>query len=93
MTVLAGLGPERVSESAVAEMLVRHINWHHWQTADSGRNGQFLMPIAFLPRSTRCGFSCHLALVVSPRAQPNQPPAVEFDAVRPTLECPSTDIR
>lgn len=25
MTVLAGLGPERVSESAVAEMLVRHI--------------------------------------------------------------------
>jgi hypothetical protein len=47
VTVLAGLGPERVSESAVAEMLVRHINWHHWQATDSGRNGNFSCLLLF----------------------------------------------
>lgn len=74
MTVLAGLGPERVSESAVAEMLVRHINWHHWQAADSGRNGNFSCLIAFLPRHARSGFSCNIDLVVRLRTQPDQLP-------------------
>ena len=93
MTVLAGLGPERVSESAVAEMLVRHVR------LDIIGSQQIQVRTAISHAYCFSTCSCETLLLVSyrPGGEPvdstKSAPAVEFHAVRPPLECPSTDIR